>query len=247
MKNKTLVGLIPFAALLAPALAMAEVNQPQEIIDRPRTTPAGQITVGGDIGYLKLGDLGDGTALNVGGLYGVNDKLEVGAAYSFALDEFEIKGDIGLHAAYGILTDGNLTVAADLGFGYNVLGEALDPLTLGAEVQFKVNDKLAVYSPGGQISIALEGDVKPIDLSLPVGVGYQATPQIWAFVDTSIGTIEIADSETVIFGSDVIPVGFGGFFSPSNAMDFGARVGFLDLKEAGADFLTVTASARLHL
>lgn len=246
MKNKTLVGLIPFAALLAPALAMAEVNQPQEIIDRPRTTPAGQITVGGDLGYLKLGDFNT-TALNVGGLYGVNDKLEVGAAYAFSLDEFEIKGDIGLHAAYGILTDGNLTVAADLGFGYDVLAEGLDPLALGAEVQFKVNDKLAVYSPGSQLSIALEGDVKPIDISLPVGVGYQATPQIWAFVDTSIGTIEIADSATVLFGADVIPLGAGAFFSPSNAMDFGARIGFPDLKEAGADFLTVTASARLHL
>ena len=246
MKNKTLVGLIPFAALLAPALAMAEVNQPQEIIDRPRTTPAGQITVGGDLIFQKFGDA-NGTALNVGGLYGVNDKLEVGAAYAFALDEFEIKGDICLHAAYGILTDGNLTVAADLGFGYNVLAEGLDPLTLGAEVQFKVNDKLAVYTPGGQLGITLEGDVKPIALNLPVGVGYQATPQIWAFVDTSIGQIEIADSETVLFGADVIPLGVGGFFSPSNAMDFGARIGFDDLKEAGADFLTVTASARLHL
>ena len=246
MKNKTLVGLIPFAALLAPALAMAEVNQPQEIIDRPRTTPAGQITVGGDLGYLKLGDL-NSTGLNVGGLYGVNDKLEVGAAYAFTLDEFEIKGDIGLHAAYGILTEGNLTVAADLGFGYSVLAEGLDPLTLGAEVQFKVNDKLAVYTPGGQLGITLEGDVKPIALNLPVGVGYQATPQIWAFVDTSIGQIEIADSATVLFGADVIPLGVGGFFSPSNAMDFGARIDFVDLKEVGTDILAITASARLHL
>jgi hypothetical protein len=104
-----------------------------------------------------------------------------------------------------------------------------------------------VYTPGGQLGITLEGDVKPIALNLPVGVGYQATPQIWAFVDTSIGQIEIADSETVLFGADVIPLGVGGFFSPSNAMDFGARIGFDDLKEAGADFLTVTASARLHL
>lgn len=244
--KKTLFGLIPFAAILAPAIASAEVNQPQEIINRPLTTPASQITVGGDLSFFKFGDA-NSILLNVGGLYGVNDKLEVGAAYAFALKDFEAKGDLAVHAAYSILSGGNLDVAADLGFGYNIFAEGLDPLALGAEVRFKLNDKLAIYSPGGQLEIALEGDPKPIVLGLPVGVGFQVNPQIFAHVDTAIANISISNSETAVFGADFIPLAVGAFFSPSNTMDFGAQIAFPDLKEIGTDVMSITGAARLHL
>jgi hypothetical protein len=242
--KKLAAGILPFAIALVPALASAEVNQPQEIINRPRTTPKGQITVGGDLGILlKPSPLSLG--LQVGGLYGVNEKLEVGASYGFALKDFEIKGDLGVTAAYGILNDGNLTVAADVGFGYDVNGSALAPLTVGAEVQFKINDKLAVFSPGHQLGIGLE---KPnaIALSLPVSVVYQASPKIFAHVDTNIGNISIKDSATAFIFADNIPLAVGAFFSPSNTMDLGATLDLFDLKNAG-DVIAAFVSARLHM
>ncbi len=249
MTTKTRIfATLPFAALLVPALAAADVKQPQEIIDRPRTTPGGQITVEGDLGLLLykdlMGDSANSLSLTVGGSYGVDDKIEVGASYGFALKEFEIKGAFLAHAAYSLI-EGNLSVAADVGGGYDVLGETAAPIGLGARVQFKVNDKLAVYSPGQQITIGLS-DPNPITLGLPVGVGYQASPALFAHVDTEIANISIKDSSTTVFGADYIPLAVGAYFSPSNTMDFGAAIHFFDLKNAG-DLIGVVGTARLHM
>jgi opacity protein-like surface antigen len=240
---KTLLAA-PVLLALAATSAFADVNQPQEIVDRPRTTPASQITVGGDVSFEKFGDA-NFSALRVLGLYGVNEKLEVGASYAFALKEFEAKGDVQIHAAYG-LVDGNLSAAATLDFGYSLLAEGLDPLALGAEVQFKVNDKLVVYTPGQQLLIGLE-EPNAIGLTIPVGIGYQVSPQIFAHVDTNIADIEIKDTGGSAFiGADRTPLAVGAFFSPSNTMDFGATLGFPNLEDAG-DFLYVVGSARLHM
>lgn len=246
MNKKNFVGLLPLALVLAPALASAEVNQPQEIVARPLTTPGGQITVGGDVGLLSLKLIDRTTSIGLGlsGAYGVSDDLEVGASYGFSLKEFEIKGDLNVNAAYSILK-GNLSLAADVGFGYNVNGEALDPLTLGAEVRFNVNDQLAIYSPGHQLSIGLESP-NAMALGLPVAVGYQVNKQIFAHVDTSIGTIALKEGDSAFIFADYIPLQVGAFFSPSNTLDIGAAIDFLDLKHAG-DAVGVIGSVRLHM
>ena len=250
MNTKTLfVGLIPLALGASATLASANVNQPQEIINRPRTTPGGQITVGADLGFNLNPDAFTFVGADIGGLYGVNDKLEVGVAYGFALKEFEAKGDLGVGVAYSLLADDKLTLAADVGLGYNVLAEGLDPISLGAEVQFKINDKIAIYSPGNQISIGIDDKTgKGMSIGLPVGVGFQANPQIFAHVDTGIATIALNDEagDTTVFGADFIPLQIGAFFSPSNTMDFGAALQWLDLKE-NSDVIFASVSARLHM
>jgi hypothetical protein len=247
MKNKSLIiGSSLLGITASASMAFAEVNQPQEIIMRPLTTPGGQITAAGDFGILIAPDpIGTAMGLGLGGFYGVNEQLEVGASYGFSLKEFEAKGDLNVTAAFSIL-EGNLAVAADAGFGYSLLAEGLEPLTAGAEVRFRLNDQLAVYSPGHQLRIALEGDPKPITLGLPVGVGYQASPQLFAFVATEVANISISNSSTVVFGADYIPLTAGAFFSPSNTMDLGGSIGWFDLKEA-SDFIVINLSARLHM
>ncbi len=249
LKNRSLVfgGALAVAALAHTAsTAHAEVNQPQEIIMRPLTTPGSQITVGGDLGILIAPDpIGTSMALALGGSYGVDDRIEVGAAYGFSLKEFEAKGAIDLEAAYRIM-DGNLAVAADVSTGYDLFAEGISPLELGARVRFRVNDKLAIQSGGGQLSIALDGEVKPITLGVPVGVGYQASPQIHAFITTEVMRLSISDSETVVFGADYIPLAAGAFFSPSNTLDVGGSIGWFDLKEA-SDTISITLAARLHM
>jgi hypothetical protein len=246
MKKKSLIlGASLIGVVASASLALADVNQPQEIIMRPLTTPGSQITVGGDLVFPINPDAFDFIGLNLGGSYGVDDKIEVGAAYFFALKDFEAKGDLGVQAAYNIM-EGNLSVAADVATGYDLVAEGMDNLDLGARIRFRLNDQLAITSPGGQLSIALDGDPKPITLGLPVGVAMQVSPQLYAFVNTELANISISNSETVVFGSDYIPLSVGAFFSPSNTMDFGAAVGWFDLKES-SDFIIGSVSARLHM
>ena len=244
MKKNIALG-IASAAVLAPSLAMADVNQPQEIIDRPRTTPAGQITVGADIISLITVD-GTPTGLGLSGKYGVNDKLEVGAMYGFSLKEFEIKGDLNIGAAYSLLNAGNLTMSADVMLGYDLLAEGLNPLVAGLEAQYKLGPQMAVYMPGTHLSVALDGDPKPITFGLPVGFAYQAAPNIHAFAQTELARLSISNSSTVIFGADYIPLTIGAWFSPSNTMDFGAALNWFDLKELSGDPY-ISLHARLHM
>jgi len=251
MNTKTLfVGLIPLVAALAPSLASADVNQPQEIIDRPLTTPGAQITVGADIGFLLNPEAFDSAGINLLANYGVNDKLEVGVNYAYALKEFEIKGDLGVHAGYSLLHDEKLDIAADVGLGYNILAEGIDPIGLGARVRFKLTDKLAVYTPGQQLSIGIADETgKGIALGIPVGVAFQASPQLYVHLDTNLARIALNDDagDTVVIFADYIPLSIGAFFSPSNALDVGVDVGFFDLKTDGDQFITGLVSARLHL
>lgn len=265
VKNKSLIfGTTTLALAAGATLASAEVNQPQEIVMRPLTTPGSQITVAGDLGLSFIADQDMGAGLLVGGRYGVDDKIEVGASYGLTLaSEFEAKGPFIVEGAYNIM-EGNLSVAANATIGYDLEGEAITPLNIGARVRFRVNDQLAVTTGagggafglvlpgdtprGGQLTITLDGEVKPIVLSLPVGVAYQVNPQIYAYLNTTIGHIGIADADGVdgFLFADFIPLQVGGMFSPSNTMDFGASIGWFDL-DAASDSMFVFGSARLHM
>ena len=65
-------------------------------------------------------------------------------------------------------------------------------------------------------------------------------------MNTELANISISNSNTIVFGSDYIPLSIGGFFSPSNTMDLGASISWFDLKEA-SDTLFIGVSARLHM
>lgn len=243
-KKSFILGTSTLAIAATASLAAAEVNQPQEIILRPQTTPGGQITVGGDV---SLGF--DPTAIGLGlvGAYGVSDQLEVGVGYGLAIEPFEAKGDLAVEAAYNIM-EGDLSVAAQGTFGYSLLAEGLAPLTLGARVRFRLSDQMAVFSPGNHLIVFLEGDPKPILFNLPVGFAFQATPNVYAFAGTNLAIIGLANAEGIdgfIF-ADFIPLALGAFFSPSNTMDLGATLDLGDLKADEMD-LSVILHARLHM
>lgn len=226
MKKKTLL-VAPVLALI-PSIAAAEVNQPQEIIDRPRTLPAGELQVGGDISLWVVD--GNPTGMTLGGAYGVNEKLEAGVSYGFALKEFEAKGSLDVHAAYSLLNAGNLTLAGDVGVGYNINGEALNPLGLGAELQYKLGPKMAIFSPGQQLEIGLE-EPNAITLGLPVGFAYQASPALHVAALTEIANISLKDSTTTVILDDFTPLAVQVTYSPSNTLDLSAGIGLFDLLE----------------
>ena len=259
MKKKILL-VAPVLALI-PSLAAAEVNQPQEIINRPRTLPAGQLELGadlhidafgdGDLG-LALGvplvpDYGQGPGLSIG--YGVNEKLEVRARYAMLLKEFEAKGSLDVSAAYSILDAGNLTAALDGGIGYTLLEpvDGLNPLTLGAEVQFKLSDKMAIFTPGHQLSIGLE-DPQPINLTVPVGLGYQANEKIFVSMQTQALNLGLKDSDSSVILADPTPLSLQLRFSPSNTMDLGGGITFADITDGDSiSEPLLNLSARLYM
>jgi hypothetical protein len=248
-KKSFILGTSTLFIAAAASLAAAEVNQPQEIIMRPMTTPAGQITVAGD---LFLGFDPTVIGLDASGHYGVSEKLEVNAGYALSLKEFEAKGDLHVEGAFNIM-EGNLGVAAQATLGYNLLLEGIDPLGAGARVRFRLNDKMAVISPGNQLVVTIDAieilpgaEISPIFLQLPVGFAMQATPNLYAFVNTNLAIIEISDAETGFIFADFIPLSLGAFFSPGNTMDFGATLDLGDLKADEIDF-GIIAHARLHM
>lgn len=196
-----------------------------------------------------------GVGLGVGVNYGVAPKLEAGLDYNLSLKEFDATGNIVVHAAYGALHQAKMdlalaaTVAIDLHSGNNAA------LTLGAWFRYKIAPKFSIFTgnPGlpfggpssaGQLSIGLNNG-NNVALALPVGVGIQASPQLFAFLSTTIANIGISPSGSTFIFSDFVPVTVGAFFSPSNKLDVGLTFSD-DLKNAG-DFYIFALSARFFV
>ncbi len=181
---------------------------PRAVIARPRTLPKGLTQLGAALSANNDFSL---LGLGINGGYGVSDDIEVRGSYAFSLKEFEAKGSLNFGVGYKVLrgaAGGKLEVIARGDTGYNFLAEGLNPLTLGAQAQYNISDKIAVVTPGGQLAISLEevGGVRPIALNLPVGVGYQATPELYVQLDTRIASIEISDSPTTVIFADTTPL-----------------------------------------
>jgi hypothetical protein len=241
----------------------------QEIISRPLTLPKGMMSgeLSLDIAHISVTILtttasATGESLGLGAAYGVSDKLEVGVNYHLTLNDgadhsmgggssFEAKGPLAIHGAYGLM-HGKLSLDADAAFIYDLLAKSAD-INLGANVRYMVTPQLAVISPGYQLKLGIVRDdpagtgmvAKPMSLTLPVGVAFQANKQIYAYVLTNLANIKIADSANAFIFSDRTPLALGAFFSPSNKLDVGAQLDFVDLAHAG-DFWAISLMARLY-
>jgi hypothetical protein len=231
------------ATIGATAIDTGEPAWPQEIIMRPLTLPKGSWAAGTDLAAHKSFDI-VGDALVVG--YGITDELEVGVSYGFALRDFEAKGDVALDAGYAVFRGDEIELIARASFGYSLLGEDLLPIGLGVQGQYTHDSgKFAVVMPADHLSIGIAGDMAPIDFQLPIGVGFQATPNIYAEVTTVLFNLGLSNSANAFFGADVVPVEAGVFFSPNNTMDIGVGVS-TDVKNDPGDNLFLFAGFRYY-
>lgn len=215
---------------------------PQAVIDRPGVLPKGMLEVTGDVPIVRisitvLGVTASSTGVGLGlaARYGIAPKIDGQLGYGFSLKDFEIKGNLSAAFQYDVKTDDKLRVAARLTTGYSVLGSSFDGLGLGVNLQYKITPKIAVFTPGDQLTMGGSDFPKPVAINLPVGVGFQANEKINAFASTNIGTIGLSPSGNAFIG-DVIPLTVGGTFSPSNKLDVGASFA-ADLKTVGDAFL----------
>lgn len=216
---------------------------PQAVIDRPGVLPKGVLEVTGNVPILIKPDTA--ISLGLGARYGLAPKIDAQITYGFSLKEFEIKGDLGVVAQYDVKTSEKLRVAARLSTGYSVVGEAFDGVGLGLNLQYKLTPKVAVFTNGDHLSLGGADFPKPVAINLPIGFGFQANEKIWAWAQTSIGSIGLSPSGNVLI-SDITPLSLGASFSPSNKLDVGASLNFLDLQHAG-DFFGIGLHAALRM
>ena len=220
----------------APAAADATPapRWPRAVIARPLTMPDSLMHAGVDFtanhDFSALGARPNSS-------YGIDDKLEAGLGYTFALDPAEIKGALDPWVGYAIVrgaVSGKLEIIARGTIGYNALTKTVNPLQLGVQVQYNVSSKLAIISNslgatggGGQLVIGVDaptGGTKPIKLVLPVAVGYQATPELYLQLDTVLASITIKDSANAFIGADATPVSLSGVYNAIPALDLLAGI-----------------------
>ena len=229
-KSFVTLGIVSLAGT-----AMAEVKQPLEVVNRPLTTPAGQVEAGASLGFLFFkdanGDSDNSKFLGFGAGYGITEQLDAHVSYATCLEEgCDFKGPLRLELGYSVLNTNPLHLAPDIAVGYDTFGEMLTPLGLGARVRYNLDDKMAIYSPGTQLTVTLDGGgeiapgidaPKPIYLSLPVGFAYQVNPNLYVAAETNLADIEIADAETQFIFDSYIPVGLRGIYAVNSTIDVG--------------------------
>ncbi len=209
---------------------------PIEIIDRPLTLPAGAFSIGAALNSSASFDVFDAETAGLWGLsYGVTNEFSVGVGYDIRLDpDASAEGTLDLELAYTFYT-GAATLTATGGLSYDIDGETFGT-DLGVQAWYNITKQIAIITPGDQINITYDPTIAR--LNLPVYVGFQAAPNIFAQLETSIGNIKLKDGgDSAFIFADNIPVHISAFYSLSNALDIGLRAGFSDLKnDAGDNF-----------
>lgn len=195
--------------------------------------------------------------------YGVMPKLEVGVAHSsYGITGFwgESAGggglcvtgtDSGCAKVYNgpvgvlghfLLMDGSIDLAADGGF----VARTLDPMALGLKVGVMgrwMSGKIMVsFSPNILIGLT-ERDTNKELISVPVSVGFAASPKLHAGVQTGIsGPLDG-------FGDfNIVPVSAGALFMVNDQITAGGSFSFLNLagSNSSADSRGLTVFAMWH-
>jgi hypothetical protein len=243
------------------ASAVSAPRWPHGVIDRPLTLPGELVVAGFDV--LGLSTVAMDSTSSMGWLadvaigYGVTSDLEVNAItpnYTFALTDFEIKGPLDVGVGYKLLrgaAGGKLEMIARAIGGYDLAAETVRPLRLGVHVQYNITAKLAVFTHdigagNAGLSIAVDGDPKPVGITLPVGIGYQVAPELWIEANTApISMLNIANGSNQ-FISDITPLLATGVYNVmAGHLDAIGYFGFTDLQQAG-DTVTFGVGLRYY-
>lgn len=227
---------------------------PRSVILRPLTLPAGVFVAGADIVNFTSSFF-DPAIIRVFGGYGITDDIELAFAhYAFptnGIGDGEIAAGVGYKLVRGGM-GGKLEAIGRAEIGYDLAGSvdlttgetsgAVAPLGLGVHVQYNVSEKLALITPGNQLRIGLDPNF--IDLSIPVGVGFQATPELYVQLDTDIATINIKDSATTVIFADTTPIAITGTYSVMPNLDVLAGLA-LDLTPPSVTVGTMTTEGNI--
>lgn len=263
-------------AAVAPPTGETAPGWSRSQIDRPLTVQKGKIGAFADlyIAHLSITILGMTTSatsegLGVGAGYGLTDKIEVGGSYAFALHDFEIKGPLTLYGAFAFLHSDKLDVGASADLTVDLSpDDATETIHAGLAARYKITPKMAVFTGqpnkiGGTTALGSLAAPGPLGqhltlglndgaaktFSLPVGFGFQATPELFAYLNTNLFNLTLSDvpDGASRFNSiaDATPLSVGALFSVNKNIDAAVNLGFLDVQHAG-DFYLITVGARYY-
>lgn len=222
----------------------------KQVISRPYVLPASKLAVTGQFFVAKISFIepitmmpvsSTGAGLQLGGHYGVTDKITAGGLYSFSVKDFEIKGPLTVYGAFQIAHSAKMSVAATAAFTYDLNAEAASVMA-GLGLRYNVTDKIGVFTGaplapgpvGNHLKLSF-ADKGPMSFDVNAGVGLQATPELFAYLATNIAHINISNDATAIFGADFLPLTLGGQFAVTDQLDVNAFFQLPDLKEAQFD------------
>lgn len=227
----------------------------RSVIDRPLTLPKGLAMLGADL--LGNHDFSVvGLAPIVG--YGFTDDIELQVSYLFTLDPGEAKGplagDVGIKLLRGAL-GGKFELLARARGIYDSLSE-FGFLQLGLHAQYNATPKLAFISgiPGTEhLRITLTSPSvngvdlpKPVDFSMPFGIGFQATPELYFQLDTKLFQIDISDSANGVIGDDFTPLTLTAVYNAIPALDVQAAIGLDASADEVGDSMTFLLGFRYY-
>lgn len=216
---------------LVGGVAHADVAQPQAILDRPRTLPAGEAEAIAALVYTRASPdplIDDTAAVQLGAGYGLTRAIDLTILYPLQLRP-DLSGDTSASAELGVtFLRGRLSAAAHVHGGWQHGTAPVAPLELGVDAQWRIAPRVALFTGDRELSIGLTGDTKPIAIALPVGVAVQATPSVYAQLSTRLFTIGVKDRDSDLIGRDGVPLSLRAFVSPSNAFDVFAAAVLMD-------------------
>jgi hypothetical protein len=234
---------------------------PKEVVYRPYTLPAKMLAIQGVLGIVRTSQTDPMTmmttsrtaeGLAVGAGYGIDDKLTVGGSYAIALHDFEAKGPLTFYGEYSLKHNATLSVAASANFTVDFAADNALRINAGLGARYNVIPKLGIYTgapfgpgPVGQhLTIGLNNK-GPVSFDVPLGVLYQATPELGVFAGTNVVHINISNDKTAVFGADFIPLHIGGLFAITEKFDAFAVIGLGDLKN-GVDLFDISLGVQFY-
>ncbi len=136
-------------------------------------------------------------------------------------------------------------------------------LDLGAWARYRLAPKVSLFTgvpglphrtvPLSRLSFALPpqpyqlviglNNKGAIAFALPVGIGIQATPQVYAFAAVTLLQLNLANTQNAFLIRDFVPIALGGFYALPK-LDVGATFATDGNRKQGASFLSFELEAR---
>jgi hypothetical protein len=209
---------------------LTKETYPLAVIDRPLQVIKGMIEIGGNTVIVNMSKsaVGKPVAIAPSVYYGINDKMSVGVFHSLGIcltgtDNGcpKVYNDLGADFRYYVIDAGKFLLSAHAGVQLYFLDEVALAGLIGAYMQYSFTPKFAILlDPTISIKLKDVGNA----ISIPVWLGYQATPALWVFLSTAFGGPfdGFGDAFT---GS----LGVGATYAINNLMDVGGEFQFTNL------------------
>ncbi len=210
---------------------------PKAYVDRPQVAGKGMIEVTPIFDFARKTTTVMGTSsstnatqINLGGRYGINDKIEALASFNRIIlspsptsGGDRVKGQLTAGVGIG-LAKGKLDAEVKVAVGYDLLAKNA-PLLAGVDVRYHLGPKMWVGTPVNRpgLVLFLKGTditlptvppttvtISPIFFNIPVAFAYQATPDLAIQANTALMRLNLNDdakggpmgSTATFFGTD---------------------------------------------